>query len=648
MLSTPSSIADTVHTSVGHDPTIPGAMSEDSSLIDAARDEVDTIRSSLHRRSTFDVAQVTRHSHRLSQLIGAGQDGLSEVLPLALVSKSQPDFKTHKYTSLLSLKVSVKSSDFDNEADAKQDPQYLAFKRWILQRPVDDRHLILAALSDEVVASPPSRLKCETMRIHLPDVNTANAIDKYEPEPSTQITIARSPVDIAKRTPATAILELIEEQRAHQYYKFSRLSFGSSLQLPNPDIDLSHQEIKCLDVEVADLLNNIQAHGLSLGSNVLKTLPGNLSLCTHLRLLDLSHNSFDTIPAAVLQLDHLEALDMRHNALKLIPSGVSRMRQLKVLCLVENRIQGIPFEISRMVNLEVLDCVGNPIVFPSPHRINLKRRFRLSLDGHHAQGTFNANRTKMLKVYLQRFNMEDLTYIDGRLPNTLVRSPSCIVIGLTNTVQAVFGKLSPKTLQKTINHLKKKPSRQRPRSPQLTGISEIRASASNSSDSDTPGHTPFVQDAPNVLTPAEGSKTSVPNGTLEVPRLVLPRAKSSTKLSARNKRGTSDHRRSRSHDGSSRVAAISASRQEPTNPKTPLHIESDDSATPVSQSSARNVDVAIFRDPRCADERPFNRQDTARRNNQLSISFNAFMPQRRSPDTLQSCVRDTTPVEQDT
>jgi len=417
ILATPSSIADTVHTSVGHDPTIPGAISEDSSLIDAARDEVDTIRSSLHRRSTFDIAQVTRHSHRLSQLIGAGQDGLSEGLPLALVSKSQSDIKTHKHTSLLSLKVSVEFSDFDAKADAKQDPHYLAFRSWILQHPVDDRRVILAALSDDTVANLPRRLRRKTIRSHLPNVETAKADNKCEPEPSTGINIPRNPVNIAKRTPATAMLELIKQQRAHQYYKFSRLSFGSSLQLPNPNINLSHQEIKHLNIKVADLLKNIQAHRLSLRSNVLKALPGNLSLCTHLRLLDLSHNNFDTIPTAVLQLDHLEALDMRHNALKLIPSRVSRIQQLKVLCLVENRIQGIPFEISRIVNLEVLDCVGNPIVFPSPHHINLKRRFRLSLDGHHAQGTFNANRTKMLKVYLQRFNIEDLTYIDGKLPN---------------------------------------------------------------------------------------------------------------------------------------------------------------------------------------------------------------------------------------
>ncbi|KAL8592606.1 hypothetical protein ACOMHN_026536 [Nucella lapillus] len=156
-------------------------------------------------------------------------------------------------------------------------------------------------------------------------------------------------------------------------------SFPSALQ----NLTVTGCTMKRLDPRIRDLRH---LRMLNLSSNVLSTLPDNLTCWRHLSDLDLSSNNMSSVPAALYRAcvkDSLTVLKLNNNGLTELPPQICWISGLVQLHVDDNKLPALPptigslsrlFSLSAQRNqitqlpggitrlrLESLDLFGNPI-----------------------------------------------------------------------------------------------------------------------------------------------------------------------------------------------------------------------------------------------------------------------------------------------
>lgn len=119
---------------------------------------------------------------------------------------------------------------------------------------------------------------------------------------------------------------------------------------------------------------------LILASNLLTTLPQELSELQALAILDVHDNKLQALPAeAVASWDKLEKLDASHNELGSLPEALCSLEFLTALLLQHNKLQRLPDGFAKLTNLQVLDLSHNDLT-TLPHGFgNLQKLQRLNL-----------------------------------------------------------------------------------------------------------------------------------------------------------------------------------------------------------------------------------------------------------------------------
>uniref|UniRef100_A0A2P2IPZ9 Leucine-rich repeat transmembrane protein kinase n=1 Tax=Rhizophora mucronata TaxID=61149 RepID=A0A2P2IPZ9_RHIMU len=113
-----------------------------------------------------------------------------------------------------------------------------------------------------------------------------------------------------------------------------------------------------------DLFRNCTLHYLSLADNLLQGSLLNISGCSSLNTLNLSHNQFSGVPdfsTGIWLLERLRTLDLSHNAFSgFVPKGVSSIHNLKDLRLQGNNFSGpIPADIGLCPHFRVMNLADN-------------------------------------------------------------------------------------------------------------------------------------------------------------------------------------------------------------------------------------------------------------------------------------------------
>lgn len=199
-----------------------------------------------------------------------------------------------------------------------------------------------------------------------------------------------------------------------------------------------------------------------------------------------------------------------------------------------------------------------------------------------------------------------------------------------DAVQAICGTLSTTELKRQIESLSKKINVTRQVSPHSESPKNETAMSNDSPGSDTSGHALSRDPTSPMQHPPKDSSPPVLSGALQVPRIVIPRARSSTRLSPLNKPSVSEHRRSRSHDGSTHIAPVHTSTTTTdlklAEPQTVLHVPGSDTALSPPTDA---VDMTVFRDPHGPEESSPGPPETVQSHKQLHGDW--FVPHRKPP-----------------
>ncbi|KAH7089696.1 hypothetical protein FB567DRAFT_307885 [Paraphoma chrysanthemicola] len=326
--------------------SVPIASTIIDDFFEEAKDEVSSLRHSLQNHLMLDAvslqAQATEHSNRLSSLIETEQRRLSErwsTAPAPRFNVAAPDLPPSAMSAFKLAPDTPRTSWIKREA--RNDVKYQGIRAWILKHPPKKRHLILAALIED---------------ISTPTIEPASVSNKQEP--------------------SDPIVEMISDQMMHQRAEFVQNSSGpvelaDANKLMFYHIDLDAQGLDEIPSKAAYAISRERIASLTLARNHLTALPSSLCLCSHLTSLDLGRNNFKVIPDTIRSISKLQALDLRDNHIRSIPTWIAELGDLKVLSLSRNQIQGIPFAVGQMQMLEILDLVGNQIVTPSSYIVDL-------------------------------------------------------------------------------------------------------------------------------------------------------------------------------------------------------------------------------------------------------------------------------------
>jgi Leucine-rich repeat (LRR) protein len=364
-----------------------GTSTQQETILDLARVEVDSMRNSITRTSIAQYTpqdHVIRHSQRLSKLMQEDHPRLSQrwstLLTANLGSAEEP------WSCEGGLSSAVRANHKRSLPDLPKlttllgrDNIYTRFLTWFVRQIPSSQVEILDDLRSNLHPSslPAGHVKAIDIRVEQPllieaDVSQSDQTDTAGPH------------------------------------------------IPMIVICLKNENIGDLSSETVQVWVRDKIELLDLSWNSIESIPKNMGDCTHLRRLDLRHNQLETIPEALLCLSSLVALDLRDNKLRYIPSAISKMTELQVLLLSDNNIQGIPLAIGRMKNLKLLEVVRNPVVFPST---------RALIDVRHPQLEEVAQDkpvprtvyTECLKAYLKFCPAKEITITNGMIPYTSTR-----------------------------------------------------------------------------------------------------------------------------------------------------------------------------------------------------------------------------------
>ena len=136
------------------------------------------------------------------------------------------------------------------------------------------------------------------------------------------------------------------------------------------------------DIDPSWLENVTWVEKLFLASNLLTTVPTNITILTKLCCLDLRRNQLRTIPARLLEMSSLrdlrlsenkivelpkkckwspslKALNLSDNSLETLPKSMANAK-LSILYIARNNLYEVPLCICAITTLQSLDLSGNP------------------------------------------------------------------------------------------------------------------------------------------------------------------------------------------------------------------------------------------------------------------------------------------------
>lgn len=138
---------------------------------------------------------------------------------------------------------------------------------------------------------------------------------------------------------------------------------------------------------------------LILASNLLSSLPEELSELHALAILDVHDNKLRALPDAVASWDKLEKLDASHNDLGSLPEALCLSEFLTALLLQHNKLQCLPEGFAKLTNLQVLDLSHNDLTTLPPGFGQLQKLQRLNLS-HNKLEKFTDELCLPLLLYL--------------------------------------------------------------------------------------------------------------------------------------------------------------------------------------------------------------------------------------------------------
>lgn len=392
-------------------------------LLGSVRNELDSIRSRLSRFSTlssdFIQDRVSRHSKRLSQLMADDQKRFSQrwstILNPIWEDQAGSPLSDQKKRNRWSFQTAIFPEDnptpttdglradgaqFPGRSPSRRSPAppspgaqrqsilsdtfYDIVRTWLLEKPLEDRRVILGTLMNDVCVAPE---KSPTLReperspqSHAPSPDLRS---RRSPSPNPQdfplTQQAYGPLGSAKaltqyRQKAREINGIVKEQLQKFISEQEEKGYIANTPIGDTDgltIDLGHKKILKLPHEIIEVLK-VALERLLLSHNRLMDLPNDIGLCKRLRYLNLRANNFVSIPEPVLELPELTILDMSKNMLSEIPKGLMRVRKsLKVLSVEKNKIHRLPNWLPFMEKLIVFKWEGNPLVYPPPQALEL-------------------------------------------------------------------------------------------------------------------------------------------------------------------------------------------------------------------------------------------------------------------------------------
>jgi len=402
-------------------PTTPIEMSANSALrpwmddlVGSAREEIQSIRSSLSKSSLFDVrkvqGQVSRQSERLSVLMAEDQHRISQrwsaIISLSAGSSSHSraiggeTALAHRHESSVRGELPILTSSGDAKRVALDphkallEPFYYEVTNWLMQQPLDSRTVILRALERDIFAPPLDPLGSPPNTVQIPDALKDQSQDHNQ---SHQLLDSRLPKwDYDEFLYQPEVGEIVKRVE-HQLNRHNTLMYGS---VERSTVDLSDKKLLWLDEGVFINALTSRVTRLILSRNRLDNLPHTLSLCSQLRHLDLGGNRFSYVPNAVLQLSSLETLDISGNELRVLPQALSNLASLKVLSVNDNKIRGLPLAIGDMPKLALLRYKDNPVEFPSAEALDafIPNKYAPTPQNDDEEGFQN---TKRLKAFLK-------------------------------------------------------------------------------------------------------------------------------------------------------------------------------------------------------------------------------------------------------
>eukprot|EP01102_Stenamoeba_stenopodia_P005678 TRINITY_DN16421_c0_g1_i1.p1 TRINITY_DN16421_c0_g1~~TRINITY_DN16421_c0_g1_i1.p1 ORF type:complete len:447 (+),score=102.36 TRINITY_DN16421_c0_g1_i1:157-1497(+) len=121
---------------------------------------------------------------------------------------------------------------------------------------------------------------------------------------------------------------------------------------------LHNNQLKTLPPQISKLrkLQNLTLHG-----NMLKTLPEEIGLLSNLKRLIISYNKLEQLPDAFCRLHSLEELFLSSNDLSHLPNEIGRLTALRELVVRNNRLEQLPSSIGQLRSLCWADFNNNQI-----------------------------------------------------------------------------------------------------------------------------------------------------------------------------------------------------------------------------------------------------------------------------------------------
>ncbi|KAF1949049.1 hypothetical protein CC80DRAFT_540596 [Byssothecium circinans] len=415
------------------------ADSVSDTLVESAREEIESVRSSVSRASTFDIdhieEQVSRYSRRLTILISEDQTRLSQRWSTILPPPGPSQFTYQSAWSDTNVPFqyafdsdrerhgsssrpadwqwqdapAMKAQSNSERASVLSDTFYDVVRTWLMEKPMEDRRVILGNLMNDACVAPPKSPKREGSQfppIPSPNIKINPLMHVPWDRPSAQY---RQKAKEINGWVKNAVREFEETRREMR----PLTSTGDN---PGLTIDLGSKDIEFLPGEIIEVLRG-HLERLAISHNRLVDVPKSMAMCYRLRYLNIRYNQLKTFPKPILDMPALEILDISRNRLKVLPETIWRMQHLKILAIQKNKIQRLPGALDSLNKLQVLKFEGNPLVYPAPNVI------KAVMNGPDVpQGSTETERevyqTAALKRYLGLWRRDD----DALLTRSPVRS----------------------------------------------------------------------------------------------------------------------------------------------------------------------------------------------------------------------------------
>jgi Leucine-rich repeat (LRR) protein len=130
--------------------------------------------------------------------------------------------------------------------------------------------------------------------------------------------------------------------------------------------------------EILSSSRNIDLSQLNLSYYNISTLPIEISVLTHLQILNCFLNKIKEIPSQIGNLTNLTHLSLFSNQLSTLPQEIGKLTKLTHLNCRANQITQLPSQIGNLKQLMLLDLSNNPLImlpFTSIEKLN--RQFKI-------------------------------------------------------------------------------------------------------------------------------------------------------------------------------------------------------------------------------------------------------------------------------